>query len=164
MTYDAKAVANELLDCTDQIGDLTNFRLQKFVFLAHGWFLAITGRPLLDEMVEAWRHGPVISSLYHHFKEYLDGPIQRYAVEYDPDEHDFFTPGIPRQDQLTHDVIDKVCEVYGNYSNSQLYDFVHEPKGPWAAVFDNRIKNLQIPNETIRDYFTGWARDHGRNR
>src|SRR5258708_4237314 len=50
-------------------------KLQKLVYFAHGWHLAVTGKPLIDEYVEAWPYGPVIPSLYHRFKSYGADPI-----------------------------------------------------------------------------------------
>jgi len=43
-------------------------KLQKLVYYAHGWHLALNNEPLIDEQVECWQYGPVISSLFHEFK------------------------------------------------------------------------------------------------
>src|SRR5277367_2017193 len=80
MPYDSKAVANYFLDRADQSGKkLDPMQLLKLVYFAHGWYLADSGAPLIDEMVEAWRYGPVIPSLYHEFKAFGKNPITRKA-------------------------------------------------------------------------------------
>lgn len=77
MPLETGAVANYLLDLADASGDpVSPMKLQKLLYYAHGWHLAVTDRPLLNEFVEAWRWGPVIPSIYHEFKEFGDAPIK----------------------------------------------------------------------------------------
>lgn len=38
-------------------------KLQKLVYFAPGWYLALFNKPLIDERVEAWKFGPVILSM-----------------------------------------------------------------------------------------------------
>src|SRR5690242_19451838 len=77
MPFSAKAVANEFLKLAkEEHRTLSPMQVIKLVYLAHGWYLAITGRPLLDERVQAWRFGPVVPSIYHEFKKYGNGPIE----------------------------------------------------------------------------------------
>lgn len=79
------AVANYFLDKAREDGvDLSPMKLQKLIYFAHGWHLAIYGEPLIDESVEAWAWGPVISSIYHDFKKYGRDPITSPAVVVDP--------------------------------------------------------------------------------
>jgi len=48
MAYDAKIVANYFLDLADRDHVFVSpLKLQKLVYLAHGWSLALRGRPLL---------------------------------------------------------------------------------------------------------------------
>ena len=60
-------VANYFLSlCDEDAGDLiSNLKLQKLVYYAQGFHLAISGEPLFDEKIMAWEHGPVIPQLYH---------------------------------------------------------------------------------------------------
>ena len=56
-------------------------KLQKLVYFAHGWHLAIHNRPLVNEQVEAWKFGPVFSDLYHQIKSFGNEKIDRYIVK-----------------------------------------------------------------------------------
>ncbi len=61
MGYSAQAVANCFLDLANKENkEITPLKIQKLVYIAHGWFLAVTDKPLVDdEFVEAWQYGPV---------------------------------------------------------------------------------------------------------
>ena len=72
----AKAIANYFLDKSI---DLTPMKIIKLVYIAHGWHLAITDKPLIEDYVQAWEFGPVIPDLYHEFKKYGNTPIKTYA-------------------------------------------------------------------------------------
>lgn len=50
-------------------------KLIKLVYLAYGWSIALDYR-LFDEPIVAWKHGPVIRSLYHEFKHFGAAPIK----------------------------------------------------------------------------------------
>ena len=42
-------------------------RLNYYVYFAHAWHLAFTGKPLIKEEVQVWSSGPVIFNIYHYF-------------------------------------------------------------------------------------------------
>ncbi|MEM6751461.1 MAG: type II toxin-antitoxin system antitoxin SocA domain-containing protein [Cyanobacteria bacterium P01_C01_bin.38] len=54
---------------------ISNLKLQKLVYYAQAWYLAIYGQPLFDEDFEAWVHGPIIPSLYQKYREFNRLPI-----------------------------------------------------------------------------------------
>jgi uncharacterized phage-associated protein len=168
MPYDALAVGNCFLDLAEEARErLSPMKLQKLVYYAHGWHLALTDRPLLDEQIQAWSFGPVVRSLYNEFREAGAGEITTRAVR-------FFCPDPSRpleiqacvctlEDAGEPDVefvkalLRRVWETYGNYSATQISNMTHVPDGPWAEVsrrFQGRIpKYATIPDETIKAYF-----------
>ena len=74
-------VANWFLDRADKDGKpLDPMKLQKLIYFAHGWHLALTSKPLINEHPEAWAYGPVIPSIYHRFKKYGRDAVQNRLV------------------------------------------------------------------------------------
>ena len=43
---------------------LTHLKIQKLLYYADGINLAITGKPLFEDKIYAWPHGPVIKNVY----------------------------------------------------------------------------------------------------
>lgn len=84
MAYKALDIANKLLSKAADVcgGDLmSNMKLQKMLYYEQGYHLAAFGTPLFDENVEAWMYGPVVPSVYEHFKDYGAGGILPEAEE-----------------------------------------------------------------------------------
>ena len=52
-----------------------NLKLQKLVYYAQAWHLALRDVPLFEEDFEAWVHGPVIPALYQEYKKFGWRPI-----------------------------------------------------------------------------------------
>jgi len=87
MPYDPKAIANYFLELAERDNrPLSPMKIQKLIYYANGWYLGITGEPLIDEQVEAWTFGPVIPSIYREFREFGNRPITERAtnIEYEP--------------------------------------------------------------------------------
>jgi len=67
----ALAVANYFIKKgIDTKKSVSPMKLQKLVYFAHGWRLALYNSPLIDEAIQAWQYGPVIPGIYHEFKHY----------------------------------------------------------------------------------------------
>lgn len=64
----AMDVAEYFLAAAPKEDPLTNLKLQKLCAYAQAVSLAYAGKPLFDEKIEAWTHGPVVPSVYNAFK------------------------------------------------------------------------------------------------
>ncbi|HEX9652844.1 MAG TPA: type II toxin-antitoxin system antitoxin SocA domain-containing protein, partial [bacterium] len=49
---------------------ITPLEVQKYLFYAQGWHLAVSDSVLFDDKFEAWTHGPVIKKIYGRFKKF----------------------------------------------------------------------------------------------
>ena len=129
MAYDARIVANYFLDLANRDRILLSpLKLQKLVYLAHGWSLALRGKPLIRQNVEAWRYGPVIPELYQAFKNFGGSVISNKAVIREQAE---------QIDEDSQKLIGAVWEKYKNLSALQLSALTHEPGSAWDLVMNN---------------------------
>lgn len=160
--HSSLAIANEFLKRAQRESvPLSNMHVQKLVYLAHGWSLAVNGRALIEDDIEAWEFGPVIRKLYDALRQYKNGPIAR-LIRWD-DDTPFGNPGndaaqasLDRQEEA---VLDMVWNTYKKFQAFQLSALTHEPGSPWSNAFENG-RNKVIDTNSIWDYF---ARIASRN-
>lgn len=127
---------------------ITAMKLQKLVYYAQAWSLAWLDRPLFNEPIEAWRHGPVVRELFNMHRGH-------YTVTELPE-------GDP--DRLTEEeknVIDAVLERYGSVSPELLSMMTHQEK-PWLeareGLPDDAASNEVIDPQSMRDYYKRLSR------
>lgn len=79
MPYRSEAVANSFIACSFDDGALIDpMKAQKLTYFAHGYYIALTDEPLIDEYFQAWKLGPVAPSLYHSLKAYRGNDIDEF--------------------------------------------------------------------------------------
>jgi len=131
-------VAKYFLTLNDEeVGELiSNLKLQKLVYYAQGFHLAIMDEPLFADTIEAWAHGPVVPSLYHEYKGYGSQAIPA-PVTFDADI----------MTEETRELLDEVYNVFGQFSAWKLRNMTHE-EPPWiesskmaGAISQNSMKN-----------------------
>jgi uncharacterized phage-associated protein len=150
--YPPGAVANFFLAKSEQI---TQMQLHKLLYYAQGWHLAVVGKPLLNETVTAWKHGPVVPSLYYDLKKFGAQPIDRPAQTLDRQTGRRYAPQIDPNDHVVCGLLERIRQVYGGLSGKQLSQMTHAPDSPWTRVREKHpeLFGVEIPNEEIRRYF-----------
>lgn len=157
MAYSAKSIANGLLRVSQERGHaISNMKLQKLLYFAHGFWLANTGVPLIGELPQAWQYGPVYPSVYHEFKHCGSGPIERPATEID-----FSTLAVspvPLPDENVMAFLGAVYNSYGTQTAIQLSAISHLPGSPWAKTWNasGGASGAVIGDGDTKDYFSAW--------
>lgn len=137
-------IANQFIERAKRDGvTLTNMQLQKLVYIAHGWALALLDHGLIYEPVEAWQWGPVIPSLYYKLSHYGAGEV---------------TSPIPMLDSQTIDPLDDalvecVWKSYGRMSGFKLSTITHQKNTPWSRTVKDFGLRSVIPESYIRDHY-----------
>lgn len=134
-------IANYFLSLTDEDSGeiISNLKVQKLVYYAQGFHLALYKRPLFNEIIEAWTHGPVIPELYHAYKSHGSGPIPS------PTNLD-----LSKYNSDIKELLDEIYAVYGQYSAWKLREMTHsEPT--WINAY-NRSDKI-ISHEELIEYF-----------
>lgn len=127
----AEAVLNEA-------DDISNLKLQKLLYYAQGICLAMTGQVLFYDDIVAWKHGPVVVSVYDKYCSYGRQGIP-YTDDMKPQE---------AYTEAEEDILEKVFEYFGQFSAWKLRNMTHE-EAPWQ----NTVKNHVISTALIKDYF-----------
>ncbi|WP_181349447.1 Panacea domain-containing protein [Thalassobacillus sp. CUG 92003] len=125
--------------------------MQKLVFYAHAYHLAVTDKPLVKEKFYAAIHGPYCKELFDYYRSYgfdsIQKPLTSSEVRKFPDER-------------TKDILKLVWKLYGHMNHRKIENIVKE-EHPWryarGLVIGNRTGNAhidkQIRNHDIKDYY-----------
>jgi uncharacterized phage-associated protein len=155
MPYSAKTIANKFLELAKQDSEeLTQMKMQKLIYISHGFNLAVTGEELIDEKIEAWRYGPVIESIYSEYRGFNSNPITDDATIAKLDNNfDIYYELPPRiNNESTNQLIEAVWNKYKIYSAYQLSSMTHEDGTPWHTAMTHG--NSIINNEIIKSYYS----------
>ena len=163
MAYRATSIANELLDLAAGSGRrLTQIEIQKLVYFVHGWHFAYADSPLIGELFEPWKYGPVVRSLYDAFKKFGSDQITEKAKSWETNLRGDIVQVTPTilsndcdADNFATDVTRKVWSEYGMLAPFKLVEATHQPDGPWAKAYYAR--QTYIDNEAISRYFKSLA-------
>lgn len=148
--HEAMDVANYIVNyCIDSGHPVSNLKLQKLLYYVQVASLAGTGDKMFSDEISAWKYGPVVESVYHKFKIYVDKSITEKVTargllllkddqaEYDPAA--LFS-------NAEKALITKVVDSYRNYSALGMVKKTHEEK-PWKEAYaggDDYIQTKDI--------------------
>ncbi|MGB8194071.1 MAG: type II toxin-antitoxin system antitoxin SocA domain-containing protein [Chitinophagaceae bacterium] len=148
MPYPASTIAYAIVkraELQDQF--VTQMKLQKMVYFAHGYHLAKYDEPLIQEEFEAWKFGPVVYSLYNQFASF---GIDLIKVK----ENKKISKELERLNESAKDAIEYTWEATRHLSAYTLSNWTHEHGSPWDRVYRPGGWPLPIDNAFIKGYFT----------
>ncbi len=144
--YSPKQIADWFLCSVDRASgsSITHLKLQKLVYYAQAWSLALFNRPLFEEDIEAWAFGPVVPSLFQRFKG------RKWETLEAPDT-------CPSFDTKTEDLLKEILRVYGKYDAKYLERLTHR-EDPWLearnGLAPEAASNNIIPKEKMKKYYS----------
>lgn len=127
---------NEKILEAEDADAISNLKLQKLLYYAQGCFLGLKNKPLFDEHIVNWAHGPVVEEVYYAYRNNGSN-----GIEYDG-TYDYSI------DKETEAILEEVYKTFGKYSAWGLRNMTHE-EDPWK----NTVRNQIIPNSAIMRYF-----------
>lgn len=148
-------MANWFIDAARRDGQqITLSKLQKLVYFAYGWHLALYGKPIISEVVTMMPWGPRFQSIYSFAGEFGSEPVPSCLSLLD---------GCPtlREDGPRIPLLRRIWEIYGEYSPSQLARMVNEADGPFDKTrrkYPNRT-HVSIDDDLIMKAFKSKMQD-----
>jgi uncharacterized phage-associated protein len=120
-------------------------QLQKLVFLAQGYTLALLDRPAYYHNTHAWQWGPVVPKLYKKLQQYGSGEVTT-PLDIPADDTGHLDSEVAR-------ILKGVWSAYNKFSGSQLSEITHRPGTPWSKTWATSKFGV-IPNEEIKNYYS----------
>jgi uncharacterized phage-associated protein len=151
MPYPASLIAYAFVKKgIDEGTPVTQMKLQKMVYFAHGVHLAVYGKPLVEEHFQAWKFGPVVREIYNTYKFYGSEPISDTNWLFFTSDYD---SKLNNLDTQAKDTIELTWNTLKSLNAAQLSNWTHKAGSPWNKVFIDGVKDIDIPNEDIKEYF-----------
>lgn len=148
MAYSAKAIANYFLERAKDAGEtLDHLQLQKLVYFAHAVYFKRNKEPLIADPVFAWKHGPVIQTLYDALKRYGSGPVTDYLSSWKWDPKNGMSSTVPivnPGDAGTRSFLDNAYNSLHSLAGWRLRCVSHAKDGAWYKTV--RGQNID-PND-----------------
>jgi uncharacterized phage-associated protein len=117
--------------------------LEKLVYYAQSFHLALTDRELFPEHIAAWRQGPVVPPVWDRYRKYEANPIIPAGVG-------------KRIDASLEDFLREVVIFFGNYTAIQLSNATHAEE-PWQKAREGFSRsdnsNIVIPKDHLKSYY-----------
>lgn len=146
----ARMAAKSMISMAEETGlRLTNLKIQKLLYFAHGLMLARHNESLVQETFQAWKYGPVLENLYHALKIFGPSEILHESIFIKHWEE------IPKENTKAYKAIKDVLDQLGGLSGGRLIEISHHEAGPWHSVYHASETNIQIENSLIKEYFEG---------
>lgn len=123
--------------------ELSNLKLQKLLYYSQGYHLARRGKPLFEDPIQAWSHGPVVEKVYHAFKKHGSGDLSL------PKEDEFDWPDV---DEDTTQFLIQIWDQLGCFAAWRLRDMTHS-EAPWKEHFNEGVRHLEIPKAALARFF-----------
>lgn len=144
-------LADYLLSETRERGEvITPLKLQKLMFYADAWHLALYDIDITGEKFKAWVHGPVLISQYHRFKEFRWMPITKEIQR-------------PETDEKLAAHLNEIVEIFGSESAVALERMTHL-ETPWLEargdIPPDEVCENYISKETTTKFYRDLAKDN----
>jgi uncharacterized phage-associated protein len=118
--------------------------LEKLLYYAQSFYLALYHRPLFCEEIRAWRWGPVVRAVYEQYARFDSRPIVL-------PENDW-----PFIDEDVEDHLHQVSSFFGKYTAPELSNATHM-EGPWLEARKGYRRHdssdVIIPIGSIKQYY-----------
>jgi uncharacterized phage-associated protein len=140
----ARPVADYFIIFSHEVGDpISNLKVQKLLYYAQAWYLALKDKPLFPERIEAWVHGPAIPPVYGEFKGWAWQPINE-------------DPASPKLALQVKKHLDQVMRRYGPKTAYELELLTHSEK-PWRdarkGLPPDAPSHAIITHSSMRDFY-----------
>lgn len=128
---------------------LTPLKLQKLMFYADAWHLALYDAEITDERFQAWVHGPVALSQYHRFKDFRWKPIDQDIAR-------------PKFDEKLQKHLNEIIDVFGS-ENAVALEIMSHNETPWiearGGIASDEPCSNYISKETTKNFYRSLEQD-----
>lgn len=131
---------------------ISPMKLQKLLYFTHATYLKMYKEPLVSDVFETWKYGPVVLSVYDYFKYYGANNITGNFIS--SDKQIYVLNEEKRKDARA--IIDIIWEKYKNKSGTDLANISHNKDSAWFTQYSKRMPF--IDNDVIEKEKVQWEK------
>ncbi|MEX5287337.1 MULTISPECIES: Panacea domain-containing protein [Acinetobacter] len=161
--YTAMDVANYIIWYVNNkeskpLGSLTPLKLQKILYYVTTSYLKKTEKLIINDSFEKWQYGPVVTDVYHCFKNHGISHLKDTAPKIIEDDESFlgfkkipFKQSIFDEDQEFKEVANKVIETLINFRAFDLVEMTHDEYAwkKYEPLIQKGTKELKYSKEDL---------------
>ena len=111
---------------------------------------------MFSEQVEAWRHGPVVPSIYHEFKHFGRDHVTSKATDVHLNHFDsssfFELREVTSLSNIQKRIVALTWKFYKKYTGIELVELTHSRGTPWELAYSpNQNKTIDV--DLMRKYY-----------
>jgi len=146
----AQIVADLIVSFSNEHGDwITNLKLQRLLYYAQAWHLALYGKPLFADTFQAWPNGPIQPDVYAAYLEFGELPIESANASW-----------LVPDAVLSH--IADVLKAYGHMPAYNLERLACSEE-PWKAAREGKLPDesstSEISHEIMKTFYRARLND-----
>ena len=140
-------VANFFLNIVDRESGstITPLKLQKILYYAQGYYLALNKKSLFNDDFQAWAHGPANPDIYNKYRIYGYSAIDCPKIE-----------DVPSFNEKLTDFLYTIWNTFGIYDGKYLEELTHK-EAPWLTARKNckpgEACSQIISKKSMREFF-----------
>lgn len=151
-------IANHILKLAYRADDdINTIKLIKLVVISHGYHLAFTEKPLLNEAVRCYQFGPIIESLYYNLLKYGNEPLSEDALSrhckcgFIPDS--------------VKNLLEAVYDSYKILSPDKISTICSKEGSPWHRAMQESggYKRFDLDDKYLMEYYKENLSKGGKN-
>ncbi|MFJ7665614.1 Panacea domain-containing protein [Lysinibacillus sp. NPDC097195] len=120
---------------------ITPLKLQKLLYYAQGFFLMDNKKPLFEEDLLAWDHGPVNYEIYDMYRKY-----RYHTIPSEP----FDVEGKLNSKEI--EAIEDAWHEFGELDGKTLEELTHQ-EDPWLFTDKDDVISIKLISEYFRDQY-----------
>ena len=136
----------------------THLSLEKLVYFSYADYLCKHSKRLFVDKIYAFKHGPVIESVYERYKSSGTRYVNSFEFGIDKEaKTNVEMPAAKSRILFASDGIQKLCsidetlKIYGSCKAGTLVSITHRKNSPWSHV-DSTIPYAIISDDLIKNY------------
>lgn len=132
--------------------DYSVIKSNKITQIAHSFYLALEDRPLINEKIICWKHGPILPNLYldsRKVSKHINGSL--IIMNYLPTQFGYFE----FNDEL-RSFLSKIWEIYSDFTDIQLMNLLNCDNSIWGQyriAYGKNYHMMCIDNHDIRMFY-----------